>query len=66
MNTKRINELNAIAKESGYFVEYKPTRYVRGWPEESQKPYGIYCGAKFIASFADLDTLERNLRGRLA
>ncbi len=63
--TDRLERLNRIAASIDLLVEHKPTRRVRGWPEKSQKPYGIYfTDGSHIASFADLDKLERNLRAR--
>lgn len=59
------SKLHKLAENNGYIVEYKPTRRVRGWPEKSQKPFGLYyTDGTHIASFATEEALERNLRGR--
>jgi len=41
-----------MTTETGaFFIEHKPTKRVRGWPTKSQKPYSVYQGDKYCASF---------------
>lgn len=68
------NRLDRITRETGYLVGYKPTRRVRGWPEMSRKPFQLYqrfthpaSGKEswvYVASFATVEKLEINWRGR--
>lgn len=58
-------KLRDIGATCGYLLDHKATRRVRGWPEPSKKPWHIlYSDGTLCASFATLDKLERNLRGR--
>jgi hypothetical protein len=56
-----------LAGQCGYFVQLRTLVHRRGWPERSTKPYALYLrGGAFLASFATIEQLERNLRGRAA
>ena len=58
-------KLRDIAATCGYRVDHIATRRVRGWPEKSKKPWHILYGdGTLCASFATLDSMEKNLRGR--
>ena len=61
----KFARVSTLASETGYNVEFRPTRYVRGWPQASTKPYLLQHGdGSHIAAFAKLEDLETNLRGR--
>lgn len=54
-----------LARTCGYFIEYRPIKYVKGWPQKSTRPYLLqYDDGSHLASFASLTKLERNLRAR--
>ena len=64
-NKAKFDRVSKLARDTGYNVEFRPTRYVRGWPGPSTKPYLLqYSDGSHIAAFADLAKLETNLRGR--
>lgn len=33
-------------------IEYRPLRYVRGWPTPSAKPWLVYVAGRFVAAFS--------------
>jgi hypothetical protein len=58
-------KLHAIAQSNGYLLDYRPRVKVRGWPQDSAKPFHLrYSDDSFLSSFATLDALERALRAR--
>jgi hypothetical protein len=60
-----VQKLRDIAAGIGLHIEHKATRRVRGWPEKSRKPWSLrYGDGTLLCSFARLEQLERNLRGR--
>jgi aryl-alcohol dehydrogenase-like predicted oxidoreductase len=56
--------LQEVANSAGYSIEVKALRHVRGWPTRSTKPFQLWLGDSFIASFATIEQLERNFRAR--
>lgn len=60
-----VQKLRDIAAEIFLFVEYQPTRRVRGWPVKSEKPWSLrYTDGTLLCAFRTLEQLEKNLRGR--
>jgi hypothetical protein len=60
-----VQKLRDIAAEIGLYLEFKPTRGVRGWPIKSEKPWSLRCGdGTLLCAFHTLEQLERNLRNR--
>lgn len=59
-------ELQEVAERNGYFIEIKPLVYIKGWPHESKRPFQLHWldGGGYLASFATIEALERNFRGR--
>ena len=65
----RFDNLNAkldrVARECGYALDYRPMVRRRGWPTVSVRPFHIlYTDGTLCASFATIEAMERNLRGR--
>ncbi len=64
-NPAKFGRIATLALATGYRIEFRPVRHVRGWPVPSEKPYLLqyddYC---YIAAFATLAQLETNLRAR--
>ena len=57
--------LNMLAERHGYRIDIVRSVRRRGWPTPSARPYHLsFADGCFIAAFADLDGLERNLRNR--
>lgn len=64
-NQAKFDLIAELAKATGYNVEFRPTKYVRSWPTASSKPYLLqHASGAHIAAFANLKTLEDNLRAR--
>jgi hypothetical protein len=62
-----IAAINAANEETGYYIQYRPLTYVKGWPGRSTRPYQLWhVGRGYIAGFAKLSSAEINLRNRLA
>lgn len=38
-NQVKFDRIAALAKATNYKVEFRPTKYVRGWPQASTRPY---------------------------
>lgn len=58
-------DLADLAKRYGYAIEYRPLTYVKRWPTKSTRPWLLHiANGGYLASFATLDRLERNLRAR--
>ena len=54
-------ELNPTHIEAGFTAEKIVGRRGKGWPERSPKPYRLYRNGKFIAAFATLLDMIRNI-----
>lgn len=64
-NKAKFDRIAKLAHEANYAVDFKPTKWVRGWPQASTKPYLLrHSDGSHIAAFATLEKLEANLRGR--
>lgn len=64
-NQAKFDRIVKLARDTNYNVEFRATKYVRGWPQASTKPYLLQHGdGSHIAAFATLEKLETNLRGR--
>ena len=64
-NKPKFDRIAKLAADTGYRVDFKGTKHVRGWPQASTRPYQLaYDNGQHIASFATLEKLEANLRGR--
>lgn len=58
-------KLHGIAERNGYRLDYVPRVKVRGWPQDSARPYHLrFSDDGFCAAFASLEGLERALRAR--
>ncbi len=66
-NPAALTRAQVLAESANYRVEFRGTKYVKGWPTASTKPYLLqYADGSHIAAFAELESLVKNLRGRIA
>lgn len=55
--------LYETAREHGLYVRVEPLRYVRGWPEQSPRPYRLERGnSTLIGAYGTLAALEAKVR----
>jgi len=67
LDQRQFDALQKAIRASGYNMEFKPTKYVRGWPQASLRPYLLQHGdGSHIAAFSTIGKLELNWRGRCA
>lgn len=66
-NPAALARAQKLAESANYQVRFEGTKYVRGWPSASSKPYHLkYADGSHLASYGTLDALLKSLRGRIA
>lgn len=45
-------------------IEYRPLKYVRGWPTPSQRPYLLFLDGAYVSAHTTVTKAKENARKR--
>lgn len=61
----RFARLVEMGKDNGFDVRHVATKYVRGWPQPSQRPYQVWKNDRMAGAYGSLSGLEAGLQNKV-